>query len=97
MLKICQQRPNLEDSDEDDIDATKIPERTDEDLAAALTDVRIEDQNQTDKLHYKRIARHYLSDLAKRDDRKAILTSASYHKVRKILVSGKIILEIYIF
>lgn len=48
-----------------------------------------EDNKKTDKLYYKRIARHYLADAARKDDRKAELTSASYHKATKILVSGK--------
>ncbi|KAI4458257.1 wd40 repeat protein [Holotrichia oblita] len=80
---------SAEDSDEDDIDVSKVPERTEEELASALKDVRVEDNDVgQDKLYYKRIARHYLGDAARKDDRKAMLTSASYHKTTKVLVTG---------
>ncbi|KAK9700457.1 WD domain, G-beta repeat [Popillia japonica] len=80
---------SAEDLDEDDIDVSKVPERTEEELAAALKDVRVEDNAvEEDKLYYKRIARHYLGDAPRKDDRKAILTAASYHKTTKVLVTG---------
>ncbi|KRT80091.1 WD40 domain-containing protein, partial [Oryctes borbonicus] len=82
-------KKSSEDSDEDDVDPSKVPERTEEELAVALKDVRMEEDNSgRDKLRYKRIARHYLADAARKEERKAVLTAASYHKATKILVSG---------
>lgn len=62
-------------------------ELSETDLAKALEDkAEIDDKN--DKLFYKRLARHYLADEARKDDRNALLTAAAYHKKTKILVTG---------
>ncbi|KAL1491824.1 hypothetical protein ABEB36_012361 [Hypothenemus hampei] len=81
------------EDDEDDIDVTKSLEKTQAEAEAAFKNMHIKDleSNQKDasnKLFYKRIARHYLGDEARKDDREAVLTSAAYHKALKILVTG---------
>ncbi|KAF5295110.1 hypothetical protein FQA39_LY13261 [Lamprigera yunnana] len=76
--------------EEDDIDANKIIEQTEEEISVALTDVKIEDDmnNKTDKLSYKRLAKHYLADEVRKANPNAIVTSAAYHKDTKILIIG---------
>ncbi|KAJ8922015.1 hypothetical protein NQ315_008654 [Exocentrus adspersus] len=80
------------DSEEDDIDVTKSGERTEEELTAALSSVTVSDDapqaKEVNKLFYKRIARHYLGDEARKDNKDAVLTAAAYHRQTKILVTG---------
>ncbi|XP_063909715.1 periodic tryptophan protein 2 homolog [Zophobas morio] len=76
------------DSDEDDIDITKAIEPTEAEIAAALEDNKEEKVDQNDKFFYKRLARHYLADEARKEDSQAVLTSAAYHKKTKILITG---------
>lgn len=45
------------------------------------------DPTNSDKLFYKRVARHYLCDLV-REQRDVKLTSAAYHKETHILITG---------
>lgn len=40
------------------------------------------------KLRYKRLARHWLADEARKQDRTAVLTAAAYHQDTRILVVG---------
>lgn len=74
------------------MNVTKSIEKTEEEITAALTDIKIDEgqeENKIDKLFYKRIARHYLADEVRKEDREAQLTSAAYHKKTKILITGR--------
>lgn len=42
------------------------------------------------KFFYKRLARHYLADEARKSNFAAVLTAAAYHKGTKILVTGEL-------
>lgn len=81
-----------EDDEEDDVDITKSLEKTQAEAEEALKDMHINDleaeNKETNKLFYKRIARHYLADEVRKDQREAVLTSAAYHKASRILVTG---------
>ncbi|CAH0559225.1 unnamed protein product [Brassicogethes aeneus] len=79
-----------DDEGEDDIDTTKSLERTEEEVTNALKELEVSDEsnNETNKLFYKRLARHYLGDEPRKDDKNAVLTSAAYHRKSKILVTG---------
>lgn len=59
-------------------------------LTTALTEMTVEESNKqpTNKFFYKRIAKHYVSDDVKKDNKEAVLTSAAYHKKIKILITG---------
>ncbi|KAF5273066.1 hypothetical protein FQR65_LT04808 [Abscondita terminalis] len=75
--------------EEDDIDATKIIEQSEEEITGAIKMMEIDDDNdKTDKLYYKRLARHYLGDEVRKENRSAVVTCAAYHKDTKILVIG---------
>lgn len=79
------------DEEEDDIDPTKTLERTTEEMTKELEKVHIETEpvgKTVEKFSYRRIARHYLADDVKKDNKNAVLTSAAYHKGTKILVTG---------
>ncbi|XP_018569437.1 periodic tryptophan protein 2 homolog [Anoplophora glabripennis] len=81
------------DSEEDDVDVTKSRERTEEEITAALNEVSVNEEagnktNEVNKLFYKRIARHYLGDEVRKDNRQAVLTAAAYHRKTRILVTG---------
>lgn len=81
------------DSEEDDVDVTKSREKTEEEITAALSEVTVNEDtenknNELNKLFYKRIARHYLGDEARKDNRQAVLTAAAYHRKTRILVTG---------
>ncbi|XP_060523591.1 periodic tryptophan protein 2 homolog [Cylas formicarius] len=75
--------------EEDEVDTTKSLENMDE-TVDALSKVSMEEDTSKDvsKLFYKRLARHYLSDEIRKDNKEAFLTSVSYHKQLKILVTG---------
>lgn len=45
-------------------------------------------EKKRERMYYKRVAKHYLADEPKKENREAILTSAAYHKYSKILVTG---------
>ncbi|XP_076275558.1 periodic tryptophan protein 2 homolog [Rhynchophorus ferrugineus] len=78
-----------DDSDEDDIDVSKSLERTEEEAVKALNEVNLsETKEESDKLFYKRIARHYLADEVKKNQKGAVLTATAYHKASKILITG---------
>ncbi|CAG9859982.1 unnamed protein product [Phyllotreta striolata] len=82
---------NSSESDEDNVDATKAPERTEEELTKALSEMDVNSQENDkaiNKLFYKRLARHYLADDVRKENRDAILTAAGYHKKSKIFVTG---------
>lgn len=74
---------------EDDVDVSKIVERTEDEISAALKDTKIDESEGKNKLYYKRLARHYLADEVRKDNKGAVLTAAAYHKSTKILVTGK--------
>ncbi|KAF2898642.1 hypothetical protein ILUMI_07536 [Ignelater luminosus] len=79
------------DLEEDDVDTTKIVEKTETEISTALTEIKIDEETESDKkskLYYKRLARHYLADEVRKDNRDAVLTAAAYHKETKILVTG---------
>uniref|UniRef100_A0A6P7HF49 Periodic tryptophan protein 2 homolog n=1 Tax=Diabrotica virgifera virgifera TaxID=50390 RepID=A0A6P7HF49_DIAVI len=80
------------DSDEDDVDVTKSLERTEEEITKAIRDINVNEEEpkekEANKLFYKRLARHYLADEVRKENRDAILTSAAYHKKTKIFVTG---------
>lgn len=73
---------------------SKSQERTEEEITAALREVTVSEETEKNteinKLFYKRIARHYLGDEARKDNREAVLTAAAYHRKTKILVTGKL-------
>ncbi|KAG5874047.1 hypothetical protein JTB14_034623 [Gonioctena quinquepunctata] len=77
---------------EDDIDTSKSLERTEEEITKALGEVTVNEdepkEEEVNKLFYKRIARHYLADEVRKNNRDATLTSAAYHKKSRILVTG---------
>lgn len=88
-LIVFQRKNN--DLEEDDVDSTKIIEKTEAEISNALTEIRIDeetDSDKKDKLYYKRLARHYLADEVRKDNRDAVLTAAAYHTETKILVTG---------
>ncbi|KAJ8974650.1 hypothetical protein NQ317_019887 [Molorchus minor] len=80
------------DSDEDNIDATKAIERTEEEITTELSQITVSepeaDTDKVRKLFYKRISRHYLADEVRKDHRDAVLTAAAYQKKTKILITG---------
>nr|XP_022904182.1 periodic tryptophan protein 2 homolog [Onthophagus taurus] len=80
---------NTEDLIEDEIDVSKIKERSDEEIAASLKELEIEDESKNeDRIFYKRIAKHYIANDIKKDNHDATLTAVAYHKELKILVTG---------
>ncbi|CAH1131380.1 unnamed protein product [Ceutorhynchus assimilis] len=87
---VVKKKKSSEDEDEDDIDITKSLEKSQAEAEKALKDIHINEteNKEASKLFYKRIARHYLADEARKDQKEAVLTSAAYHKASKILVTG---------
>ncbi|KAG4068090.1 hypothetical protein HA402_001515 [Bradysia odoriphaga] len=89
-----------EDDDDDDIDTEKTLEKSHKELEKSLKNAQFiegsETRDQQGKLverprhpfYYKRIARHYLLDEIKKENRKATLTAATYHKKSKLLVTA---------
>ncbi|XP_044259190.1 periodic tryptophan protein 2 homolog [Tribolium madens] len=75
------------ESEEDDIDINKAIEPSEADRENAVEE-KDDSDVKNDKFFYKRLARHYLADEARKEDREAVLTSAAYHKKSKILVTG---------
>lgn len=76
-------------SDEDDVDLTKAIERLEEEIMDYLNEMSVtEDVNEVHKLFYKRLAKHYLADEVRKENREAVLTAAAYHQQTKILVTG---------
>lgn len=92
MVPSKKKKRNSSESDEDDVDATKALERTEEEITKALSEVNVNDEDSQNKgiskLFYKRLARHYLADDVRKENKEAVLTSAAYHKKTKILVTG---------
>lgn len=37
---------------------------------------------------YKRLAKHYLADEVRKENKEAVLTAAAYHKSTRVLVTG---------
>ncbi|CAG9825111.1 unnamed protein product [Phaedon cochleariae] len=85
-------KKNSSESEEDGIDISKSLERTEEEITKALSEIDVEDADtkthEVNKLFYKRLARHYLADEVRKENRDAVLTSAAYHKKSRILVTG---------
>lgn len=80
---------------EDDIDITKAIDKTESEITAALAATKIscsEDDKNSAMFFYKRIAKHYLADDARKNDNDAVLTATAYHKQLHILVTGKKVL-----
>lgn len=78
---------------EDDIDESKIRERTEKEVLEDFSKLAVNDENKEqdkklEKMYYKRVARHYIADEPKKEDKDAVLTAAAYHKQSKILVVG---------
>lgn len=71
-----------------------------EDVAAALAEMTVTGTSQQtvnvdestaqtiSKFFYKRIARHYMADEVRKDNKDAVLTAAAYHRDTKILITG---------
>ncbi|KAJ8959273.1 hypothetical protein NQ314_006301 [Rhamnusium bicolor] len=80
------------DSEEDDVDSSKSLERTEEEITAALNDMKVNgyepDVKEVNKLFYKRVSKHYLADEVRKDNREAVMTAAAYNRTTKILVTG---------
>ncbi|XP_050305547.1 periodic tryptophan protein 2 homolog [Anthonomus grandis grandis] len=85
-------KKTTEEDEEDDIDITKSLEKSQAETEEALKKMDINDietgSKEPNKLFYKRVAKHYLSDEVRKDQKDAILTSAAYNKASKILVTG---------
>ncbi|XP_066592091.1 periodic tryptophan protein 2 homolog [Prorops nasuta] len=94
-------KEKVSDSDsEDDIDIDNAIEKTQEQSkkykAKALNPGDLEENNEATekinnevkKLQYKKLARHYLSDVVHKFDKDANLTAAAYHQKTCILVVG---------
>lgn len=75
--KMCEETHS---DSEDDIDTSRAEE------CCAVEQVAAESTN-SDKLFYRRLARHYLCDLMK-EEREVKLTCAAYHKETHILITG---------
>lgn len=86
------QRLSNDSEEEDDIDPKLAPELSQSDLTKELAELNVDeiDKQTVDKLFYKRIARHYIGDEVRKDNKDAIITSAAYHRRTKILVTGSI-------
>lgn len=87
-----EKRRKDEDSDEeaDEIADDDEIEKSPEDVSESRDKqgkVIVADEKRS-KFFYKRIARHYLMDDLKKENRNAKLTSASYHKKLKLLVTA---------
>lgn len=79
--------------EEDDIDATKSIEKSEEEMTAALDKIKVDEEpslKEANKLFYRRLARHYLADEARKENKEAVVTSAAYHKKSRILITGLI-------
>ncbi|CAH1981259.1 unnamed protein product [Acanthoscelides obtectus] len=77
------------DDDEDDVNIADSIERTEEETVAALEQLEVNDtNNKENKMFYKRVAKHFVADEVRKNNRDALLTSAAYHKTLKILVTG---------
>ncbi|KAK4882916.1 hypothetical protein RN001_006235 [Aquatica leii] len=84
------QRKN-DELEEDDVDSAKIIEHTEDEISHALTEMNIDNdgaKEKNDKLYYKRLAKHYLGDDVRKENKNAVVTSAAYHRETKILVIG---------
>ena len=91
----------IEESDsEDDVDLDKAVEKTDKEKKQAerrLADPSMVNDEEMEietkkglvkRLRYKRLARHYLADVPRKEDNTAVVTAAAYHDVTRILVVG---------
>lgn len=92
---VCALQKIVKDSDsEDDIDPSKVVERTDKEteneVRSTLSSNDKNDAGTVEKLRYKRLSRHYLADEVRKENRDALLTAAAYHQQTKILVTGTI-------
>ncbi|KAJ4452083.1 hypothetical protein ANN_03599 [Periplaneta americana] len=74
-------RQDTHSDSEDDVDTSKAEENP------AVTVVTADSTND-DRLFYKRLARHYLCDLVRKEQRNVKLTCAAYHKMTHILITG---------
>nr|CAI5852055.1 unnamed protein product [Callosobruchus analis] len=86
------------DDDEDDVNIATSIERTEDETVAALEQLEVNDKdNKENKMFYKRVAKHFIADEVRKDNRDAVLTSAAYHKTLKILVTGYSTGEFFIY
>ncbi|XP_066156261.1 periodic tryptophan protein 2 homolog [Euwallacea fornicatus] len=78
------------DSEEDDVNTEKSLEQCQAEAEKVLEEINEikEEETQSNKLMYKRVARHYLADEARKDSKEALLISCAYNKSNKILVTG---------
>lgn len=81
-------KKTTETEDEDDVDMSKAVERTEEEISEYLKQASLEEPQEVNKMFYKRLARHYLADEVRKENKEAILTSAAYHQQTKILITG---------
>lgn len=93
-----------DDDDEDDIDPDKALEKSAAELQKEFNEAEfIEGSNDTDDrdtqgklipkkekhpFYYNRLARHYIMNDIKKENRNATLTSATYHKKTKLLITA---------
>lgn len=94
ILKIFLQLSENKSDSEDDIDTSKVLERTDADVDKELEKSAKNEKNndaKSDKMYYKKLSRHYLADEVRKENREAVLTTAAYHQQTKILVVGNLI------
>ncbi|KAF7997143.1 hypothetical protein HCN44_005420 [Aphidius gifuensis] len=87
------------DESEDDVDIDNAVEKTEKENAKMTKnkmektddgddDTADDKKNKSKRLIFKKLARHYLADEPRKQDRAAILTAAAYHTDTKILVTG---------
>lgn len=71
------------------INTKDSPELLESEMLGALTEMNVnESDDQPNKFFYKRLARHYIGDDVRKDNKEAVLTAAAYHKEIKILITG---------
>ncbi|XP_011298217.1 periodic tryptophan protein 2 homolog [Fopius arisanus] len=94
-LKREKQKLDSGSESEDDVDLEKAIEKIDKQrkqwecrVNSSSFSKSMRDQDNENKLAYKRLARHYLADEPRKCDKSAILTAAAYHAKTRILVSG---------
>lgn len=85
------QKDKDSDNEVDDIDNTneeEKPEETASDMRDKQGKLVVVDEKKQEKFWYNRLARHFLLDELRKENRNVKLTSAAYHKKLKLLVTA---------
>lgn len=83
-----QKEKDSEDEVDDIDDKDDVEQSPDADATRDKQGKIIIEDEEKKKFHYKRLARHYLMDELKKENRNVKLTSACYHKKLKLLVTA---------